>query len=132
MIDREFAVDRSVNSLFEPTFDAALNTLLLMNYTPWLICQAEGIDLSPTLAEFINNGKIVFNISPHAIRSLIKRDWSLYLDLGDRLGNNCLLRIPFENVIALVAKENPSNIIKFSFPKEEEIILPPNVIPLRR
>lgn len=112
----------SGNILFEPVFDAALRTLCYASFTPWLLCVAEGLDLTPAMRKHVKSGRIIFDVSGSAIKSLTKSDDALFLDMRDSAGLVRMMRIPYENVIALVAKEDPINQIKFTYPKRSPVI----------
>lgn len=116
-------MNMSSNLLFEPTFDAALNTLCCSQLTPWLICKAEGLELPLSLRQHVRDGRIIFNISAPAVRSLIKKDSCLYLDIGDRMGDSHMLVVPYENVLAMVAKEDQSHQVKFVHPKKQRVTI---------
>jgi stringent starvation protein B len=88
------------------------------NYlTPYLLVDATGDDLSIPF-EFVEDGKIVLNISPNAVRDLdIGND---YISFKARFsGQSMNVYFPMNAVLAIYAKENGRGMI---FQEEEQEI----------
>lgn len=93
----------------------AINEWILDNgNTPHLLvdANAEGVEVP---MQYVQDGKIVLNISPNAVRELeISNELVLF---NARFGGRVFyIRIPVRNVLAVYAKENGMGII---FPDEE-------------
>ncbi len=85
--------------------------------TPYLLVDATGDDLNIP-HEFVEDGKIVLNISPSAVRDLdLSND---YINFKARFsGKSMNVYFPNESVQAIYAKENGRGMI---FPEEDEEI----------
>lgn len=88
-----------------PYLIRAINEWILDNaLTPYLLVNAEatGVDVP---RRYVDNGKIVLNINPHAISSLnIAND---HIEFSARFGGTpMLVYIPMAAVLAIYAKEN--------------------------
>ena len=83
--------------------------------TPYLLVDASGDDLNIPY-EFVDDNKIVLNISPSAVRDLdLSND---YINFKARFnGNSMNVYFPVEAVLAIYAKENGRGMI---FPEEEQ------------
>lgn len=88
-----------------PYLIRALNEWILDNScTPFLVVNAtlEGVEVP---REFVNDGQIVLNISPNAVRDLeVGPDWVLFR--GRFKGVSYDISVPVEAVLGVVAKEN--------------------------
>ncbi len=99
----------------QPYLIRALNEWILDNHmTPHLLVNAdvEGVKVPK---QFIEDGKIVLNISPNSVRKLeIGNEFVLF---STRFGGNPFyIRVPVRSVLAIYAKENGMGMI---FPEEE-------------
>jgi stringent starvation protein B len=85
--------------------------------TPYLLVDATGDDLNIPF-EFVEDNKIVLNISPSAVRDLdLSND---YISFKARFsGKSMDVYFPIEAVLAIYAKENGRGMI---FPEEEQEI----------
>jgi stringent starvation protein B len=85
--------------------------------TPYLLVDATGDDLNIPF-EFVEDNKIVLNISPSAVRDLdLSND---YISFKARFsGKSMDVYFPVEAVLAIYAKENGRGMI---FPEEEQEI----------
>ena len=83
--------------------------------TPYLLVDASGDDLSIP-RDFVENNRIVLNISPNAVRDLdLSND---YINFKARFtGQSMNVYFPVEAVLAIYSKENGRGMI---FPEEEE------------
>lgn len=83
--------------------------------TPYVLVDASGDDLNIP-HEFVEDGKIVLNISPSAVRDLdLSND---YINFKARFsGQSMNVYFPNEAVLAIYAKENGRGMI---FPEEEQ------------
>lgn len=74
------------------------------NLTPYLLANAEAADVTVP-QEYIQEGRIILNISPSAVRGLeLTNDWVMF---SARFGGVSMqVSVPPSAVIALYAKEN--------------------------
>jgi len=88
-----------------PYFIRALNEWILdNNCTPYLVVDAtmDGVDVP---RDFVNDGQIVLNISPNAVRELeVGTDWVLFRGRFKGVAYN--ISVPIKAVLGVVAKEN--------------------------
>jgi len=88
----------------------ALNEWILDNgCTPYILVDAEGDQVQVPL-EFVQNGKIVLNISPAAVRRLEITNEALSLDARFG-GRSQLVYVPVESILAVYAKENGEGMV---------------------
>ena len=104
-----------------PYLIRAINEWVLDNgLTPYLLvnAEAEGVDVP---LRYVDNGKIVLNINPQAITSLlIAND---HIEFSARFGGTpMLVYIPMAAVLAIYAKENGRGMMF----NEDEDVPPPS------
>ena len=101
----------------KPYLIRAINEWILdNNFTPYIIVNAKGRGVEVPL-QFVDNGKIILNLSPTAIKNLILDNE--YVQFQARFsGQVHLIHIPMYAVLAIQAKENNKG---FIFPIEDNI-----------
>lgn len=88
---------------------ALYDWILDNGYTPYILVDAEDENMDVP-QEFVENGKIVFNISPTAIRELeLGNEWVM---LDARFsGVSRHIAVPVMNVLAIYARENGKGMV---------------------
>lgn len=81
-------------------------------YTPYLLAHWSEDNASPVPKRLINAGKIVFNISPHAVRHLMVNAEGVFFT-ARFLGKTAEVHVPLADVVSVYAQERQSGI---SFP----------------
>lgn len=81
---------------------ALLDWILDNQHTPYLLVQVDETVTVPT--SFVQDGRIVLNLAPMAIRSLVIGNEAITFD-GRFSGQNFLVHIPIQAVLAIYAKE---------------------------
>ncbi len=82
---------------------ALLDWILDNQQTPYLLVQVDETVTVPT--SFVQDGRIVLNLAPMAIRSLVIGNEAITFD-GRFSGQNFLVHIPIQAVLAIYAKES--------------------------
>jgi stringent starvation protein B len=82
---------------------ALLDWILDNQQTPYLLVQVDETVTVPT--GFVQDGRIVLNLSPMAIRGLVIGNEAITFD-GRFSGQNFLVHIPIQAVLAIYAKES--------------------------
>lgn len=82
---------------------ALLDWILDNQQTPYLLVQVDETVTVPT--SFVQNGRIVLNLAPMAIRNLVLSNEEITFD-GRFSGQNFLVHIPIQAVLAIYAKES--------------------------
>lgn len=94
--------------------------------TPYILVNAEYEDTIVPI-QFIENGRIIFDISPHAIRNLDMSNERV--SFNARFGGQSMeVWIPINAVLAIYAKENGQGMLfaeDMELPEEEENISKP-------
>ena len=88
----------------------ALNDWILDNqFTPYVVCDADAPG-AVVPRQFVENGKIVLNISPSAVRELIIGND--FVAFSARFGGTSMdVTVPVHGVLAIYAKENGQGMV---------------------
>ncbi len=106
----------------KPYLLRAISEWILDNsYTPYLVVDAIGDNVSVP-SEYVQNGKIVLNIRPDALRNLVLANESVSFEARFS-GTPYQIYIPIANVLAIYAHENGQGLV---FDEEESPELNPD------
>jgi stringent starvation protein B len=99
-----------------PYLIRALYEWILDNrHTPYLLINADKADVNVP-RQFIEDGKIILNISPSAVQDLeLGNEWVLFSARFS--GNRFDIQVPVQAIMAVYARENGQGMI---FPEEED------------
>lgn len=94
----------------KPYLLRAISEWILDNsYTPYLVVDAIGDQVSVP-AEYIQNGKIILNIRPDALRDLVLANESVSFEARFS-GTPYQIYIPMANILAIYAHENGQGLV---------------------
>ena len=79
------------------------------NHTPYLLANWSDGNTSAVPKRLINGGRIVFNISPHAVRHLVVNGEGVFFT-ARFIGKTVEVRVPLADVISVYAREKQSGI----------------------
>ena len=103
-------VDELMMTSSRPYLLRALNEWIMDNtMTPHIVVDASGDGVIVPL-QFVENGKIVLNISPFAVRDLLLNDESILFS-ARFAGKSMNVVVPVANVLAIYAKENGQGMV---------------------